>query len=90
MIELLQSWLLRVEAWAVLGVGLAIVETFTGAMIALPLGGAALVIAGLLWIGLITSWQQALLGFAVLGVVVALVLRRVFRKASQTPDINDY
>ena len=90
MIEKLQIWIYLPEAWAILGLGLAVTEVVIGGMVALPLGFAALVVAGLMWAGLVTSWQLAVVIFGVLGIIAALVAKKVIRDTEKAPDINDY
>ena len=87
----IQVWAVRPVAWGAFGIGLCIVEIFTGAMIALPLGLAALVTAVLVWLGILTSWQSSLVVFGLLGIGILLVLRRIYRKTTKdVPDINKY
>ena len=88
----LESWVSQPEAWAVLGIALAVVELLIGAMIALPLGLAAIVVSGLMFAGIVTSWQFGLAIFGVLGILSSLAIRKFIDKISKAkaPDINQY
>lgn len=63
--------------WAVVGIGLIIVEMLTGTMILLIFGLAALVGAAAAWFGL-SFWLQALLAaaLAAIGMIVASSLKK--------------
>lgn len=97
----LHFWLFLPEAWLIAGILLVVLELFEGSMIALPIGVAALIVAGIvkaqamLWFGdivLLETWRDVLLCFALLAVASVGLIRLVFqrRRNKQPDDINDY
>ncbi|MCB2101406.1 MAG: hypothetical protein KDE22_11080 [Rhodobacterales bacterium] len=97
----LAYWLFEPKVWIILGIVLIIADVFLGyTFFVLPIGVAALLIAGLifaqgkLWFGdtvIFETWHDVGLWFAVLSVVSIGLLKMLARRwIKDQPDINEY
>ncbi|MCV6587678.1 MAG: NfeD family protein [Marinobacterium sp.] len=87
MLEALTSW-----HWLILAVALIIGEMLGAAGFLLGAALAALLVSGLLFLGLLGGWQSQLLWFALLAVVLSFVWYAVYQRMkgkTDTPDLND-
>ncbi|MEO5620541.1 MAG: hypothetical protein ABIQ85_06440 [Cypionkella sp.] len=81
-------------AWIVLGAGLAVLEVLVPGFIFLGFAIAAVFMAAVMALGLLTSLGFAILVYALLALAAWLVLRRVFGTSEKDvkvwrDDIND-
>lgn len=94
-------WILSPEFWLIVGILLIIVDFTVGAaLFLLPIGLAAILIAGLLlsqerlWFGdvlFLETWRQIIIFFSVLSVAFVGVIRFLFQRARrEQADINEY
>ena len=95
------DWILDVQFWVIVGLLLVLADIFLGfALFVLPIGVAALIIAGMIAVQenevlggmvLYRDWQDVVYWFAALSVISVLLLRLVFQKRKEgVSDINDY
>ncbi|MDE0039028.1 MAG: hypothetical protein OXU77_15970 [Gammaproteobacteria bacterium] len=93
------AWVLVPLVWLIGGVVLCFAELLDGNRVLLPLGLAAVLVAGYLHVqkrGLLPNevelmdWRYVLLAYAGLAVASVVLLRRVFRPKPDSKDINDY
>ena len=93
------AWALVPLVWLIGGVALCFAELLDGNRVLLPLGLAALLVAGYLLLQkrellpeevLLADWRDVLLAYAGLALVSVVLLRRVFRPKTNSKDINDY
>ena len=93
-------WVFRPEAWVILGILLILLDVILGLDVILPIGVAALILAGLIfaqqnmWIEeplAINTWRGVLILFAALSIVSIGIIRFVFQRSRKSkPDINEY
>ena len=94
-------WMLVPEFWLIVGILLIIVDfTIGAALFLLPIGLAAILMAGLLlsqeglWFGdliFFETWRQIIIWFSLLSVAFVGVIRFLFQRARRgQPDINEY
>jgi membrane protein implicated in regulation of membrane protease activity len=99
--SLASDWILDAQFWVVVGLLLVLADIFLGfALFVLPIGVAALIIAGMIAaqenevlgsMVLYRDWQDVVYWFAALSVISVLLLRLVFQKRKEgMSDINDY
>lgn len=67
----LMTWM-----WLIAGVGLMVSEFFLPGVVAVFLGAAAVVVAGLRWLGLLESLPACLIAWACVSVAFIIVLRK--------------
>ena len=94
-------WLFQPEVWLIFGLVLIGADILFGfAMFVLPVGLAAAIVSGLVYMEsnfwfsdqiLIEGWREVLLIFAALSLILVFVVRRVFQPTTdKSSDINDY
>ena len=66
--------------WIVAGVVLAVLELFVPGMVLVFLGSGALLVALLIWMGLVQTWMASLTTWFIASLVLLLVLRSFFQK----------
>ncbi len=66
--------------WVVGGIVLALLEIVVPGMVLVFLGVAALIVAGLIWLGVIDGWIPALTAWFVVSLVSLIVLRGLFQR----------
>jgi len=64
----------------IVGIALIALELVVPGGVLAPLGVAALLVAGLMWAGLVESWVSALTAWFILSLILVGVFRVVFRK----------
>lgn len=93
------AWVLVPVVWLIGGLVLCLAELFDGNGVLLPLGLAALLVAGYLQLQesallppevVLTDWRHVLIAYAGMAVVGVVLLRRVFRPKPDSKDVNDY
>ena len=93
------AWVLVPLVWLIGGVVLCFAELLDGNRVLLPLGLAAVLVAGYLELqrrGLLpegaelVDWRYVLLAYAGAAVASVVLLRKVFRPKPDSRDINDY
>ena len=90
--EIAMELIFTVKFWLIVGLGLSILEIFTGFFIALSFGIAGFAMAGLLkvWPTIFTEWYEIVFVYSLTSLLVASLAWKYFRK-NQTAqqDIND-
>lgn len=97
----MSSLLLDAQFWVALGLVLVLADIFLGfSLFVLPVGVAALIVAGIVFVQtnailgitqLYSDWQGLVYWFAGLSVVSVGLLRLIFQRPKKDlPDINQY
>ncbi len=66
--------------WLILGVALLLLELMVPGLVVVFLGVAALLVALLLYMGIVSTWTGALSSFFILAIVLVLTLRHFFAR----------
>ena len=92
-------WLFEPNFWVIIGIFLIVVDIFLASFFLLPIGGAALTMAALIFfdtsqfleLELFSTWRDILLCFAALSVISIFLIQFAmkFRRKSEQ-DINQY
>ena len=97
----MSTLLLDAQFWVALGLVLVLADIFLGfSLFVLPVGVAALIVAGIIFVQtnailgitqLYADWQGVVYWFAGLSVISVGLLRLIFqRRKKDLPDINQY
>ena len=77
---MLEMGVRMLKIWIVAGIVLAVLELFVPGMVLVFLGSGALLVALLIWLGMVQTWVASLTTWFIASLALLLVLRSFFQK----------